>query len=160
MTRFSPDYPDTDPHGGFNPNYTFPTDLNVTCNGSPAIRRGPFPFGHPGAQGYGYQFAAGSSNQGGHNLFGGMAPGDAVMHTIIQDGSQVAAINYTQEEADAYVEEEAEVEYDEEGEEEAVEEPPAAGSAAAKKKAAGKKPAGGSRGPKWISLEDECLAEA
>jgi hypothetical protein len=69
LTRFSPppEYPDNDPHGGFNPNSLFalertpPSDehphtggapnLNIAYDGSPTVQRGPLLLGGPDAGG-------------------------------------------------------------------------------------------------------------
>jgi hypothetical protein len=84
------------------------------------------------------------------------------MHHIINTGSTAHGA-YTQEEGEAVIEEEADEVVEEGGEYEEDDEPVVAAApmatAKGKKKAAPKKE-GGSRGPKWRSLEDECLAEA
>jgi hypothetical protein len=88
--------------------------------------------------------------------------GEDAMHDIINNGS-IADGAYTQEEGETVIKEEEEEVVEEGGEYEEDDEPVVAAAPApaakGKKKAAPKK-GGGSRGPKWRSLEDECLAEA
>jgi hypothetical protein len=91
-------------------------------------------------------------------VFGGTG-GEDLMHHLINGSTADGA--YTQEQDKTVVEEEEEV-----GEEGGEDEEPVVAVAPmttekgkGKKKAAPKK-GGGSRGPKWRSLEDECLAEA
>jgi hypothetical protein len=84
------------------------------------------------------------------------------MHDFINTVS-TADITYTQEDSEAVIEEEKEEVVEEGGEYEeddklVIAAAPAA-TAKGKKKAVPKK-GGGSRGPKWRSLEDECLTEA
>jgi hypothetical protein len=97
-------------------------------------------------------------------VFGGIGGKDA-MHDIINDGLMIDKA-YTQEEGgeeegDGYEEKEVAEEggeYEEEEDEPVVATTPAP-AMKGKKKAAPKK-GEGSRGPKWRSLEDECIAEA
>jgi hypothetical protein len=172
MSRFSPspssgEYPDDDPHGGFNPNCFFAPpdphrggfngDLNtfppggINLNGSsPTHRRVP-------------GFHAGQECLSPSSLpYFGVAGQDA-MHHIINDGSAPDDV-YTQEEGETIIDEEEEG-GEEHGEYKEDDEPVVAAAALpapavkGKRKAAPKK-RGGTRDPKWQSLEDECLAEA
>jgi hypothetical protein len=95
LSRFSPDYPDSEPHGGFDPNAFFSpstTGLNNPYNPSSVMRRGPLPFSpalHHQTFAGGYQ--DGVASQDAHNVFGGMTDDDSIMHELIQDGTQAAA---------------------------------------------------------------------
>ncbi|KQJ88688.1 hypothetical protein BRADI_4g20543v3 [Brachypodium distachyon] len=161
LSRFSPDYPDTDLLGSFNPN-TLAADplggFNPHTFASPPLRRGPLSYGgsSPSASSF-PQFSAGCS-QPAPNLFGGMSQGDSIMADMINDGSQHAHYTYTQEEEEPYTSNDTE-----EREEwaDGTEEPVVAAPKGKKKGAAEKKKSGGGgRGPKWTAKEDECLAEA
>jgi hypothetical protein len=88
--------------------------------------------------------------------------GKDAMHDIVNTDSMTDGA-YTQEDGKAVIEEEEEEavgeggEYEEDDETIAIIAP--AATTKGKKKASPKK-GGGSRGPKWRSLEDECLVEA
>jgi hypothetical protein len=181
LSRFSPspssgEYPDGDPHGGFNPNSYFASpgkhcggfndDLNtfppggINLNGSsPAHRR--VPVAHGGQERLSPSSSAyfGVAGQDAHSVFGGM--GDDTMHHIINDGS-TAGDAYTQEEGETVIDEEEED--GEEGDEYDEDDKPVVAAALpvvkGKRKAAAPKKGGGSHGPKWRSVENECLAEA
>jgi hypothetical protein len=183
LSRFSPscssgEYPDGDLHGGFNPNSFFAPsdphhggfsgDLNtfppggINLNGSsPAHRHVPVCQAEqerisPSSSAY-----FGIAGQDAHSVFDGM--GDDAMHHIINDGS-MADDAYTQEEGKNIVDKEDEG-GEEGGEYEEDDEPVVAAIASPAPAVKGKRKAtpikgGGSRGPKWQSTEDECLAEA
>jgi hypothetical protein len=127
LSRFSPspssgEYPDGDPHGGFNPKSFFAPpnphrggfndDLNtfppggINLNGSsPAHRR--VPVCHAGQERLSPSSSAyfGITGDDACSLFGRM--GDDAMHHIINDGSTTDNA-YTQEEGETIVDEEEE----------------------------------------------------
>ena len=99
----SPEYGEGDPHGGFNPNATFPhcppqrgpfafsADINFAYGSSPtygsssALRRGPLVY-HPGnGASSPHQFISGI-NSDARSMIGGMT-GDTYMDEIITTGS-------------------------------------------------------------------------
>jgi hypothetical protein len=88
--------------------------------------------------------------------------GEDAMHHIINDGSTADGA-YIQEEGETIIEEEEEEVVEEGGRYEEDDEPVVAvvpAPAVKGKKKAAPKQGGGSRGPKWRSLEDQFLAEA
>jgi hypothetical protein len=177
LSPSSGEYPDSDPHGGFNPNSFFAqpdphrggfnADLNafppggINLNGSsPAHRRVPVHHDDQGRLSPSSSSYFSVAGQDARSPFGGMRGEDA-MHHIINTGSTADGAN-THEDGEVVIEEEEEEiveeggEYEEDDESVIVVAP--AATVKGKKKAAPKK-RGGSRGPKWRSLEDECLAE-
>jgi hypothetical protein len=159
----SGEYPDGDPHHvGFNSDLnTFPPG-GINLNGSlPAHRR--IPVCHA-RQEHLLPFLSahfGVASQDAHSVFGGM--GDDAMHHIINDGSTADDV-YTQEEGETIADKDEE-EGEEGGKYEEDNGPVVAAAASpalvvkGKSKAVPKK-GGGSRGPKWRSVEDECLTKA
>jgi hypothetical protein len=169
LSRFSPspssgEYPDGDPHGGFNPNsYFAPLD---THHGSFNSDLNTFP---PGGINLNGISPAHRCVPVGHGLLWHRRPGrpqcvrrngrqrHAQHHQRRLDGGDA----YTQEEGETIVDKEEERgeeggKYDKDDEPVVTTAPP---MVKGKRKAMPKK-GGGSRGPKWRSVEDECLTEA
>jgi hypothetical protein len=94
----------------------------------------------------------GGADQDARSVFGGMD--EDIMHDLINNGLMANGA-YTREQREVITKEEEEVE---EEEEEPVVAAAPASMVKEKKKASNK--GGGNRGPKWRSLEDECLTEA